>query len=285
MPRSTRGIATTDGSPGSSTSGAASWTGGWRRISAQRRCRPIGCSSCMDAAGVDAAVVVSPTLYAADTSYVRHTVGGRPGAPRVRWPRRSALRDARPRRRNVAGATGRPRDPDSVYLDTVLESLASGRLRDVLVAAERHEFPSALYPAGLSRASSRSCGRSRGSSSSSITSGWRSRRPRSRTSRATGSSGCQSCLRLAAYPNVAVKATGLPSLSREPYPFRDVWGPLLRVVEAFGCERVMWGTDFTRVAELATYEERCRLSPGAGLLRERARAALRTNGARDGTPR
>lgn len=58
---------------------------------------------------------------------------------------------------------------------------------------------------------------------------------------------------LAKYPNVAIKATAVSNLSREPYPFRDVWQPLLRVIDAFGVDRVMWGSDITRI--LHSYPE------------------------------
>lgn len=50
-------------------------------------------------------------------------------------------------------------------------------------------------------------------------------------------------LPLAAYENVAVKITSLPLLSREEYPFPDVWPHLEAAVEAFGVERLMWGSD------------------------------------------
>ena len=50
-------------------------------------------------------------------------------------------------------------------------------------------------------------------------------------------------LPLAAYENVAVKITSLPLLSREQYPFPDVWPHLVAVAEAFGVERLMWGSD------------------------------------------
>jgi L-fuconolactonase len=48
---------------------------------------------------------------------------------------------------------------------------------------------------------------------------------------------------LARYENVAVKITSLPLLSREEYPFRDGWPHVLAVIEAFGVERLMWGSD------------------------------------------
>jgi predicted TIM-barrel fold metal-dependent hydrolase len=54
-------------------------------------------------------------------------------------------------------------------------------------------------------------------------------------------------LALARYPNVAIKATGAPSYSGEPYPFRDIHDRLRRIYDAFGPERVFWGTDITRM--------------------------------------
>src|SRR5690606_1229314 len=53
--------------------------------------------------------------------------------------------------------------------------------------------------------------------------------------------------RLANYPNVAVKATALPSYSSESYPFPKLREPIRQVVAEFGAERVFWGSDMTRV--------------------------------------
>ena len=54
-------------------------------------------------------------------------------------------------------------------------------------------------------------------------------------------------LALAKHPNVAVKATGAPSYSSEPYPYRNIHGYLRRIYDAFGPERMFWGTDITRM--------------------------------------
>jgi predicted TIM-barrel fold metal-dependent hydrolase len=54
-------------------------------------------------------------------------------------------------------------------------------------------------------------------------------------------------LALARHPNVAVKATGAPGYSSEPYPFRPIHPPLERIFDAFGPERFFWGTDITRM--------------------------------------
>jgi L-fuconolactonase len=50
-------------------------------------------------------------------------------------------------------------------------------------------------------------------------------------------------LGLARYPNVAVKVTSVPLLSREPYPYPDAWPHVHAVIDAFGVERLMWGSD------------------------------------------
>jgi predicted TIM-barrel fold metal-dependent hydrolase len=52
---------------------------------------------------------------------------------------------------------------------------------------------------------------------------------------------------LARLPNVAVKATGAPHYSTEPYPFRNIHDGLHRIFDAFGPKRMFWGTDITRM--------------------------------------
>ena len=51
---------------------------------------------------------------------------------------------------------------------------------------------------------------------------------------------------LARHPNVVVKCTGTPALSHEPFPFLDLWPHIRRIVDEFGIERLMWGSDITR---------------------------------------
>ncbi len=53
-------------------------------------------------------------------------------------------------------------------------------------------------------------------------------------------------LALAAHDNVAIKITGACTLSHEPFPYNDMWDPLGRIFDAFGFDRCMWGTDWTR---------------------------------------
>ncbi len=54
-------------------------------------------------------------------------------------------------------------------------------------------------------------------------------------------------LALAKHPNVAVKATGAPGTSSEPYPYRNVHTYIRQIYDAFGPRRMFWGTDITRM--------------------------------------
>jgi predicted TIM-barrel fold metal-dependent hydrolase len=54
-------------------------------------------------------------------------------------------------------------------------------------------------------------------------------------------------LALAKFPNVAVKATGVPHYSGESYPFPALHTYLRQVYEAFGPHRMFWGTDITKM--------------------------------------
>ena len=62
-------------------------------------------------------------------------------------------------------------------------------------------------------------------------------------------------LSLAECDNVAIKISGAGTLSHEPFPYPDIWEPLRRIFDAFGFERCMWGTDWTRAVKLLTFEQ------------------------------
>ena len=62
-----------------------------------------------------------------------------------------------------------------------------------------------------------------------------------------GWAGLPDLLALARHPNVAVKATGAPSYSSAPYPYGNIHDYLHRIYDAFGPERMFWGTDITRM--------------------------------------
>lgn len=54
-------------------------------------------------------------------------------------------------------------------------------------------------------------------------------------------------LQLARLRNVAVKASALPCYVAEPYPFPSLHPLIRRVVEAFGPQRIFWGTDLSHL--------------------------------------
>jgi predicted TIM-barrel fold metal-dependent hydrolase len=62
-------------------------------------------------------------------------------------------------------------------------------------------------------------------------------------------------LDLAKRENAVIKVSGACTLSHEPYPFADIWDPLARVFDAWGFERCLWGTDWTRAYAVVNYEQ------------------------------
>jgi L-fuconolactonase len=62
-------------------------------------------------------------------------------------------------------------------------------------------------------------------------------------------------LALASQPNIRIKISGACALSHEPASYSDIWPAVLEIINAFGIDRCMWGTDWTRATELLTYEQ------------------------------
>ena len=79
---------------------------------------------------------------------------------------------------------------------------------------------------------------------------------------------------LARYQNVAIKVSGACTLSHEAFPYQDIWPPLLRTFEAFGLERCLWGTDWTRAVNLLSYEQGVQAFTTSNALSDSDRAML-----------
>ncbi|QDU93583.1 amidohydrolase family protein [Lignipirellula cremea] len=60
-------------------------------------------------------------------------------------------------------------------------------------------------------------------------------------------------LRLARYPRVHVKISHLWRLSRQAYPYKDTFDQVKKLYDAFGPERLMWGSDWPAVEEFCGY--------------------------------
>jgi hypothetical protein len=62
-------------------------------------------------------------------------------------------------------------------------------------------------------------------------------------------------LELAKRKNAVIEVTGACTLSREPYPFPNIWDPLARAFDAWGFDHCLWGSDWTRVFAVVNYEQ------------------------------
>ncbi|WP_276257136.1 amidohydrolase family protein [Halomontanus rarus] len=60
---------------------------------------------------------------------------------------------------------------------------------------------------------------------------------------------------LADYDDVAVKVSEIPHMSDEAYPYADMHDHVHWFLDTFGRERVVWGSDFPNVSDVATYEQ------------------------------
>jgi L-fuconolactonase len=62
-------------------------------------------------------------------------------------------------------------------------------------------------------------------------------------------------LDLAKRKNAVIKISGACTLAKQPYPYPDIWDPLARIFDAWGIDRCLWGTDWTRAAAVVNYEQ------------------------------
>ena len=81
-------------------------------------------------------------------------------------------------------------------------------------------------------------------------------------------------LALAEHDNVSVKISGAGTLARTSFPFTDIRAPVQRILGAFGVERCMWGTDWTRAIELLSYDQGVEAFRQGDWLSDSDRAAL-----------
>lgn len=83
-----------------------------------------------------------------------------------------------------------------------------------------------------------------------------------------GRGGWDDLIAAAAVPNVFVKVSGMGAVSAQPYPYRDVWPHVAAILQAFGPQRCLWGTDANGTdvapyhAQVALWRDLLPLSPG-----------------------
>lgn len=199
----------------------------------------------MDAGGIDAAVIHPPPWDPGGDAIAAEAVRCHPG----RFAIMSALPlDAGRSRAQVARWRERPgmlglryvclKEPERTWL-------ADGSLDWLWSEAERAGVPVALLATDSLRAIGVLAGRYPGLRLTIDHLGGRGGNTALKD--AAAMSHIPDLLALARHPNVAVKASGLPGYSGERYPFPVMGEFFRRVFDAFGPERVFWGTDITKM--------------------------------------
>lgn len=231
-----------------------------------------GMVAAMDAVGVDGAILVSVfTMYRYDDSYAREVRAKHPGRFALVKPVDTAdpaVTDTIDEWAALDGTVGirimlaqdAPADAEDLGIRAVLQSAArhglpvnlscAGRLEQVAALAARHPDTRLVVDhLGIMQ-------------------------PRHPPVPDKPFADLPRLLSLAAHNNVAVKVSGACTLSHEPFPYADIWDPLARVFDAFGFDRCMWGTDWTRAVNMLSYEQGVAAFRVTDRLTESERAAL-----------
>jgi predicted TIM-barrel fold metal-dependent hydrolase len=206
----------------------------------------------MEAAGVDGAILVSPySIYRYDDRYARAVHAHYPGKFRMVKPinpKSSTIEATVEAWASTPGAVGvrlmlpfASSDPDDTGLNRVI------------AAAARHSLAVNLHARGRLDQVAGLAARNRAATI--VVDHLGLAQPMEPPVPADAFADLPKLLALAASDNIRVKLTGVFTLSSAPYPFRDVWAEIKRVVEAFGCHRCMWGTDWTRTRSFLSYSQ------------------------------
>lgn len=207
----------------------------------------------MDAVGVDGAILVSPTsLYRYDASYaieVRNTYPDKFGLVKPVNPDDPAVAETIADWKATPGTVG-----IRVMLNQApSDDPADPGLNHVLATAARHALPVNMLVWGrLDQARQLAA---RNPDTQIVIDHLGLQQPFVPPPPAEPWAELPAVLALAEQPNVAIKISGACTLSHEPFPYPDIWGPLGRIFDAFGLDRCIWGTDWTRAVELLTYEQ------------------------------
>jgi predicted TIM-barrel fold metal-dependent hydrolase len=206
----------------------------------------------MEAVGVDGALLVSPySLYRYDPSYILEVYAAHPGRfglIKPFDPQSEAVADEIAQWAGTPGVVGarimltaQPYAADDSGLNSILASagragipvnvMCSGKLPLLLELARRHPGTQVVVDhVGLVQ-------------------------PPEPPAPPEPFADLANVVALAACDNVAIKISGACTLSHQPFPYPDIWEPLGKIFKAFGFDRCLWGTDWTRTAPLLTYEQ------------------------------
>jgi len=207
----------------------------------------------MDAVGVDGAILVSPfSLYQYDASYAVEVHSKHPD-------RFALVKPVNPSDPAVAETVAEwAARPGTVGVRIMLNREASPDPADpglnrVLAAAARHSMAVNLLAWGrLDQARELAA---RNPDTQVVIDHLGIQQPFAPPTPAEPFSDLPQVLAMAAQPNIAIKISGACTLSHEPFPYPDIWEPVGRILDAFGLDRCMWGTDWTRAVAFLTYEQ------------------------------
>jgi len=207
----------------------------------------------MDAVGVNGAVLVSPfSMYRYDASYVLDVQAKHPdrfGLVKPVDPNDPAVADVVADWKGKKGTVG----IRLIMGDAVSKDPADPGVNRVLAAAAKQSLPVNLLCWGrLEQAAQLAAGNP---NTQLVVDHLGLRQPFEPPPPVDAWADLPKVLALAAHPNVAIKITGACTLSHEPFPYKDIWDPLGRIFDAFGFDRCLWGTDWTRAVKLLTYKE------------------------------
>lgn len=210
-------------------------------------------AAAMAEVGVDAAILVSPwAQYRTDASYAVETQAAFPG-------KFALVKPVDPTAPDVAEVIAAwKHQPGAVAIRIMLnrgfsEDPADPGLNRVLAEAGRHGLPVNLLAygrlpqvLGLAR---------RNPGTQLVIDHCGMQQPYAPPAPSNPFADLPNVLALAECPNVAIKLTGACTYAHQPFPYPDIWGPIGRLLDAFGLGRCLWGTDWTRAADVLTYRQ------------------------------
>jgi L-fuconolactonase len=207
----------------------------------------------MDAVGVDGAVLVSPfSMYRYDASYALEVFAAHPSRFRLVKP----VDPTDPRVTDTIADWASTRGTVGIRIflrDAVSTDPADPAINRVLATAAQHSLPVNVACTGrLDQARQLAA---RNPNTRMVIDHLGLPQPHEPPPPAEPFADLPKLLAMAAHDNVAVKISGACTLSQEPFPYKDIWDPLVRIFDAFGFDRCMWGTDWTRAVGLLTYKQ------------------------------
>src|SRR5689334_2767538 len=207
----------------------------------------------MDTVGVDGAVLVSPfSMYRYDASYALEVYRAHPnrfGLVKPVDPADPAVAETIAEWAATEGTVG----IRIMLRDEVSADPADPGLNRVLAAAAQHSLPVNLLCWGRLEQAAQLAARN--PDTQLVIDHLGLQQPFEPPPPAEPFANLPKVLALAARDNIAIKISGACTLSHEAFPYKDIWDPLGRIFDAFGFERCVWGTDWTRAVALLTYEQ------------------------------